>query len=60
VSLIIFNTLGERAAVLIENEIKEPGSYQVAFNAGNLSSGTYFYILKQGENILSKKMILLK
>lgn len=60
VSLLIYNMLGEKAAVLIDNEMKEPGYYKLNFNAENLSSGTYFYVLRQGEKMLSKKMILIK
>ena len=60
VSLKVYNMLGELVASLINNELKEPGSYVVNFNAANLSSGTYIYILKQGGNILSRKMTLLK
>jgi len=52
--------VGELIASLISNELKEPGTYSINFNASGLSSGIYIYVLKQGENILSKKMILLK
>ena len=60
VSLQIYNLVGELIVSLITNELKEPGTYSINFNASGLSSGTYIYVLKQGENILSKKMILLK
>ena len=60
VSLQIYNLVGELIASLITNELKEPGTYSINFNASRLSSGTYIYVLKQRENILSKKMILLK
>jgi hypothetical protein len=52
--------LGEKVAVLIDNEMKEPGNYKLSFNAEYFSSGTYFYVLRQGENLISKKMILIK
>ncbi len=60
VSLEVYNILGELVASLINDELKEPGNYIVNFNAAGLSSGTYIYILKQGKNILSRKMTLLK
>ncbi|HSR17348.1 MAG TPA: T9SS type A sorting domain-containing protein, partial [Ignavibacteriaceae bacterium] len=60
ISLSVFNMLGEKIAVLINNEMKEPGNYKLSFNAENFSSGTYFYVLSQGENLISKKMILVK
>ncbi len=60
ISLSVFNMLGEKVAVLIDNEMKEPGNYKLSFNAEYFSSGTYFYVLRQGENLISKKMILIK
>ncbi len=59
VSLEVFNSLGEVVATLI-NEFKQAGTYQMSFNASNLPSGVYIYILKSGDFIQSKKMILLR
>ncbi|MFB3056225.1 MAG: T9SS type A sorting domain-containing protein, partial [Ignavibacteriaceae bacterium] len=66
VSLEVFNSLGEVVATLI-NEFKQAGTYHMSFNASNLPagrqglpSGVYVYILKSGNFIQSKKMILLK
>ena len=59
VSLEVFNSLGEVVATLV-NEIKQAGTYQMFFNGANLPSGVYVYILKSGNFIQSKKMILLK
>lgn len=65
VTLKIFDVLGNEVAVLV-NEIKEPGVYNIKFNAGNegLASGIYFYRLNtqssKGNFSISKKMILLK
>jgi hypothetical protein len=46
------------------NEEKPAGSYEVEFNMGlihqTLTSGIYFYQLRVGEFIQTKKMILLK
>ena len=58
-SLRIYNVLGEEVATLV-NEKQSPGSYSVQFNAGNLSSGVYFYRLQVGNFVSTKKMILLK
>ena len=59
VQLRIYDILGREVATLV-NETKAPGNYEVNFNASNLASGVYFYQLKAGEFILTKKMILLK
>lgn len=54
VELIIYNLLGEKISVLVNN-FQGSGKYQIKFNDPNLSSGVYFYLLKIGEHILSKK-----
>ncbi|MFH1196950.1 MAG: T9SS type A sorting domain-containing protein [bacterium] len=60
VSLKVYDILGNEVATLV-NEQKEPGFYEVEFNASNLSSGVYFYLLRVGDNFNSvKKMIVLK
>jgi len=60
VNLIIFNTLGEEVAVLLNNEFKDAGTYDVTFNASSLASGTYIYRLQAGDVVFTKKMILTK
>ncbi|MCC7093596.1 MAG: T9SS type A sorting domain-containing protein, partial [Ignavibacteriaceae bacterium] len=42
------------------NEHTPSGSYEVEFDASNLPSGTYFYQLRAGSFIETKKMIVLK
>ena len=59
VTLKIFNTLGEEIETLV-NEEKPVGTYKVNWNAVNLPNGVYFYQLKAGDFIQTKKMILLK
>jgi len=59
VSLKIYNLLGEEVNTLINQEMNK-GSYQVNFDASNLSSGIYFYSLISGNYNATKKMILLK
>jgi hypothetical protein len=59
VSLKISDVLGKEEAILV-NEEKSPGNYEVNFNANNLSSGIYFYTLKAGNFIETKKMVLMK
>jgi hypothetical protein len=59
VSLKVFDVLGNEVATLVYEE-KSAGSYEVNFNAADLSSGMYFYKLEAGNFVDSKKMILLK
>jgi uncharacterized delta-60 repeat protein len=59
VSLKVYDVLGNEVALLI-NEEKVAGIYEVDFNAVGLSSGIYFYELKAGSFVETKKMILMK
>ncbi len=59
VSLKIYNLIGQEVKTLVD-ENKVPGTYNVNFNASNLSSGIYFYILRAGNYYQVKKMMLIK
>jgi hypothetical protein len=57
--LKVYDILGKEIATLVNME-KEPGKYSVQFNASQLSSGIYFYRLKAGDFVVTKKMMVLK
>jgi Secretion system C-terminal sorting domain len=59
VKIKVFDLLGREVKTLI-NENKTAGNYSVNFNAKNLSSGIYFYTIKAGSFVQTKKMVLLK
>ncbi len=59
VLLKVYDVLGKEVAALV-NEEKATGVYNITFNAGDLPSGIYFYTIKTGKFIDTKKMILLK
>lgn len=61
VSLKVFDILGKEISTLV-NEFKTPGKYEIDFisEEKKLSSGIYFYQLKSGNFIETKKMILLQ
>lgn len=59
VTLKVYDILGNEVATLV-NERKTPGSYEVKFNASHLSSGVYFYTLKAGAFMQTRKLLLLK
>ena len=59
VQLKIYDVLGNEVATLVD-ENKPAGSYEVNFDAGNLSNGVYFYKLQAGNFVQTKKMLLIK
>lgn len=59
VTLSIYDILGREVKQLI-NEEKEPGYYEVTWNANRFASGIYFYRLQAGKNIAINKLMLLK
>jgi photosystem II stability/assembly factor-like uncharacterized protein len=58
-TLKIYDLLGREVATLID-EYKPAGTYEVEFDAKELTSGIYFYKMQANEFIKSKKMILIK
>jgi hypothetical protein len=59
VKLVVYNVLGREVATLVD-DVKSAGRYSVQFNASNLSTGTYLYRLSVGDQVFTKKMLLLK
>ncbi|MCB9249680.1 MAG: T9SS type A sorting domain-containing protein [Ignavibacteriales bacterium] len=59
VSLLVYNTIGQKVAELI-NQRMEAGTHTADFDASKLNSGIYIYVLKTEKATLSKKMILMK
>ncbi|MBK9097726.1 MAG: T9SS type A sorting domain-containing protein [bacterium] len=55
----VYDILGNEIATLMDEE-KSVGTHELTWNAVGLSSGIYFYQLKAGSYIETKKMILLK
>ena len=64
VTIKVFNVLGEEVSLLVNKEMKT-GIHEVVFDATNLSSGFYFYLIEakgvDGTKYFdAKKMVLLK
>jgi len=59
VRLEIFDTNGRKAATLV-NAVQRSGSHTVRWNAANQPNGVYFYRLRVGSLVQTRKMILLK
>jgi len=59
VTLKVYDLTGRVVATLI-NEYKPAGSYEVTFDAADLSSGVYYYSISSGEFSKTMKMVLVK
>jgi hypothetical protein len=59
VTLKVYNVLGQEVATLVNEEMTS-GTYEVDFNAMDLTSGIYFYTINAGDFAATKKMMLLK
>ncbi len=60
VDLRVYDILGREVSKLIVNETMKAGTYKVSFDGRNLASGTYVYRIVAGDNVTTKKMMLLK
>ncbi|HLP15581.1 MAG TPA: T9SS type A sorting domain-containing protein [Bacteroidota bacterium] len=58
-TLKVYNVIGQEVASLV-NGIETAGQHEVSFDASRLSSGVYFYTLRSGNFIETKKMMLMK
>jgi len=58
-TLKVYDILGNEIATLV-NEEKPAGEYEIDFNGTELPSGIYFYQLREGKYVETKKMVYLK
>jgi len=59
ITIKVYDVLGNEITTLV-NEEKPVGNYEVEFNASILPSGVYFYKLRAGNFVETKKMLLMK
>jgi hypothetical protein len=59
VKIIVYDLPGREVDALVNQQLK-PGSYEIEWNAASHSSGVYFYRLTSGNNVMTKKMSLIK
>jgi len=59
VTLKVYNSLSSEVAILASG-IKSQGSYTVQFDAHNLGNGIYYYVLSAGNDVKTRKMIVIK
>ncbi|MGD1007418.1 MAG: S8 family serine peptidase [Ignavibacteriaceae bacterium] len=59
VTIKVYDILGREVKTLV-NDYKTAGNYSVSFDASKLASGIYFYQIRAGNFITTKKMMLVK
>lgn len=59
VKLEVYDILGKKVATLVDG-FQNAGQYKIDFNGSQLSSGIYFYQLSTPEQVITKKMVLIK
>ncbi len=59
VNISVFDVLGRKVAVIVDQQLT-PGTYETDFDAGNLSSGIYFYKFISENYSETRKLVLVK
>ncbi len=59
VDMKVYDTLGREVATLVNGE-RPAGNYSIEWNATDFSSGAYFYRLRAGNFVETKKMVLMR
>jgi hypothetical protein len=55
----VYDVLGKHIATLVDKQ-QNPGNYSMIFDAINIPSGVYYYRLRAGSFVESKKMTVMK
>lgn len=58
-TLKVYDVLGNDVATLVD-EYKDAGRYETTFDASRLASGIYFYRLRAGTFVETRKMLLVR
>jgi hypothetical protein len=58
VSLTVFDVLGREVVTLVNEEMR-PGRYERLFDGSGLASGVYYYRLRSGNFVETKRVLLL-
>jgi WD40 repeat protein len=59
VRVSVYDLLGREVEVLVDEQ-RGPGTYTVSWNASGMASGIYFYQLRAGATVLTRKMVLVR
>ncbi len=60
IELVVYDILGRRVKSLINNEFRNPGRYEVSFNASSLASGVYICKITTKNYSQARKMLLVR
>lgn len=60
VQLTVTDALGRQIATLVDNADHPKGTYEVRFGSPELPSGVYYYTLRTGTFVQTKKLVLIK
>jgi S-formylglutathione hydrolase FrmB len=59
VTLKVYNTRGQEVATLVSEKLP-PGNFRYEWNASGLAAGVYYYRLRAGSMVETRKLVLLK
>jgi hypothetical protein len=59
VTLTVFDALGRSIRTLVDQQLAA-GTYTTNFDATGLSSGVYYYVLRAGSSVESRRMVLIR
>ncbi len=59
VRLSVYDTIGREVAILVDG-VQSAGRHEVAFTGADLPSGVYFYRLQTANEVITKKMALVR
>lgn len=60
VTLEVFDVMGRKVATLLDGDVRTAGRHSVQFTASQMASGIYIYRLRVGNEVLTKKLTLIK
>lgn len=59
VTLKVYNSLGQEVSTLVEGNMGA-GTHNLVWDGSRLASGVYFYRMQAGNQVITKKMLLIK
>lgn len=60
VTLTVYDILGRPVDTIIDNQSFIAGQHPVTWNATHLASGTYIYVLKTSDHLISRKLTIIR